>query len=154
MRKSKIWQKFRVKLENLKFRTKNISFGYLGMILKKIIIIFEISTLKFVKKKIKKNQVKPKKIKFGSKILVVWEYLGQNLKNITIFVISALDFFKLQSFVQKKKFLHFGPKMPYLSILCRIFEKLLSHLKSVPPNLADCKFRGRIKFHKFGTKNA
>ena len=76
MRKSKIWQKFRVKLENLKFRTKNISFGYLGMILKKIIIIFEISTLKFVKKKIKKNQVKPKKIKFGSKILVVWEYLG------------------------------------------------------------------------------
>ena len=72
MRKSKIWQKFHVKLENLKFRTKSISFGYLGMILKKVIIIFEISTLKFVKK----NKKKKKKIKFGSKIPVVWEYLG------------------------------------------------------------------------------
>ena len=45
------------------------------MILKKIIIIFEISTLKFVKVK-KKIQVKPKKVKFGTKISVTWEHLG------------------------------------------------------------------------------
>ena len=44
--------------------------------------------------------------------------------------------------------------MPYLGILGRKFEKLLSYLKSVSSNCQNTKFRAKSKTLIFGTKIA
>ena len=73
----------------------------------KTVIIFEISTRKFLK--VKKVHVKAKKNKFGSKISIIWVHFRlEFLKTIAIFQISTLEFFKFQSFGQNQKFLNWN----------------------------------------------
>ena len=57
---------------------------------------------------------KPKK-NLGPKMLY-WVFGLECSKTIVIFVINALQFVQLQSFVQKLEFLNLGPKMPKLGV--------------------------------------
>ena len=60
--------------------------------------------------------------------MLYWIFGLQCSKTIVIFVISALQLVELQSFVQKLEFLNLELIMPYLSVLARNFQKLLSFL--------------------------
>ena len=64
-------------------------------------------------------------LNFGSKI-PIWVLFGQNLKkaSITILKISTFEFFKMQSFMLKKK-INFGPKLLYLGIFRQEYEKTI-----------------------------
>ena len=102
------------------------------------IVIFETSTFEIIKLK----RVKPKtKISLGLKYLSFGHIKLELEQSITVFEISTLQFFKFQSFLQLKKFLNLGPKIPYLGVLGSTFEKLLSYLKSASSNLSCCKVR-------------
>ena len=67
---------------------------FLSRILKRTIFIFEMSTLKFVK--VNKIKVKPKKIKFGTKIPINLVHLDYNLKKLLSYLkstpLSSSDF--------------------------------------------------------------
>ena len=66
--------------------------------------------------------------------------LGQTVENnIVMFEISNLEFVKLQNFAKKQKWLHLGPKIPYLDILFWNLKTILSNFKSAPWNLSNCK---------------
>ena len=69
---------------------------------------------------------KPKK-NLGPKMLY-WVFGLECSKTIVIFVINALQFVWVQSFMKKLDFLNLEPKMSYLGILESNFEKLLSFL--------------------------
>ena len=62
-------------------------------------------------------------LNFGSKI-PIWVLFGQNLKkdSITILKIGTFEFFKMQSFMLKKK-ISLGPKLSYLGIFQQEYEK-------------------------------
>ena len=60
--------------------------------------------------------------------MLYWIFGLQCSKTIVIFVINALQLVELQSFVQKLEFLNLELIMPYLSVLARNFQKLLSFL--------------------------
>ena len=51
-----------------------------------------------------------KKIKFRTKIALFGYFRAVTLKAIVVFEISSLGFVKIQSFVQKQKYLSFGQK--------------------------------------------
>ena len=95
--------------------TKKALFGYFwARILKKAIVIFEISTLKFVY--LQNFTKKQKCLNFGPKMPDLG-ILGLEFENnIVIFEISTLEFVQLQNFAEKQKCLNLGPKMPYLGI--------------------------------------
>ena len=76
-------------------------------------------TIKFHRKQTNKN--------LGPKMLY-WVFRLECPKIIVMLVINALQFVKLQIFVQKLEFLNLEPKIPYLSGLESNFEKLLSFL--------------------------
>ena len=61
---------------------------FLSRILKRTFFIFEMSTLKFAK--INKIKVKPKKIKFGTKIPINLVHLDYNLKKLLSYLKSTL----------------------------------------------------------------
>ena len=64
-------------------------------------------TIKFHPKQ-QKNNLGPK--------MLYWVFGLECSKTIVIFVINALQFVQLQSFVQKLEFLNLGPKMPKLGV--------------------------------------
>ena len=55
---------------------------------------------------------------------------------------------------EKRKFLNFGPKMPYLGNLGSNLKAILSYLTSTPRICLIAKFYDKTKMAKFGTKNA
>ena len=101
------------------FDQKCLIWVFLGKNLKKTIVIFEISTLKF-----------------HPKILDLC-ISGLEFENkIVILEISTLKFVKLQNFLKKEKNLNLGPKIRYLGIFGLDFKKLLSYMKSAPSNFS------------------
>ena len=88
---------------------------------------------------------KLKILKLWTKIISFGCFELQFSKAIVTFEISAFEFIKLQSYVQKLKFLKLGPKMPYLGVLGSNFEKLLSYLKSVPRIYLIVNFGAKIR---------
>ena len=97
----------------------------MGKNIKKTIVIFEFSTLKFVylqnfTKKQKYLNLGAKMPYFGifekknASFLYFW---GGTLENtIVIFEINTLKFVHYENFTKKQKYLNLGPKMPYLGI--------------------------------------
>ena len=77
-----------------------------------------------------------------NKNALIWDQ-----KTIVLFQISTLEFFKLQNFGKKQKYLVWV----YLGLK---FKKLLSYLKSDPRICFIAKFCVETKMPKFGTKNA
>ena len=116
--------KFLRKAKMPKCGIKNALFGYfwpkisylgiLGRNFEKTIVIFEISTLKFVyfqnfTKKQKCLNLRPK-----MPDLCIFGLEFEN--NFVIFEITTFEFAKLQKFTKKQKCLNLGPKMPCLGI--------------------------------------
>ena len=87
--------------------------GTFGLEFQKPIVIFEISTLKFVKLQ---NFTKKKCLNLGPEMPDLGILGLEFEKNIVIFEISTLKFVKLQNFAKKQKRLNLRPKMPYLGI--------------------------------------
>ena len=77
-----------------------------------------------------------------NKDAIIWDQ-----KTIVLFQISTLEFFKLQNFGKKQKYLVWV----YLGLK---FKKLFSYLKSDPWICLIAKFCIETKMPKFGTKNA
>ena len=131
------------------FLTKNALFGYFWVrILKKTIVIFEISSLKFVY--LQNFTEKKKCLNLGPKIpkLRIFELDFEN--SVVIFEICTPEFFELQNFAEKRKYLNLWPKMPYFCVFglnfCDIWNR---H----PQTCLIAKFFEKTKLLKFGTKN-
>ena len=105
-----------------KYGIKNALFGYfwqkcliwvfLGKIFRKAIVIFKISTLKFVK--LRNFTKKQKYINLGPKMPDLGIFGLEFENNIVIFEISILEFAYLQNFVKKQKCLNLGSKMRWV----------------------------------------
>ena len=78
-------------------------------------------------------------------------YLYQRKKKMNVnftrefFDLSTINFFKSQSFKQKKNLWNLGPKIPYLAAFGRTFEELLLYWKQVPSIWSDFKISRRSK---------
>ena len=138
----KIWRKQKC----LNLGNKNALFGsFWARILKKTIVMFEISTFEVVQNFVTKQNCQKLGLKmpylgiFDQKDLI-WVYLGKSFKKtIFIFETSTLKFVYLQNFTKKQKCLNLGPKVLYLGIFGLEFKKkLLSYLKPTPSNLSNC----------------
>ena len=86
----------------------------MGKNFKKAIVIFEISTLKFVY--VQNFTQKQKCLNLGPKMFCLSTFGLESENNIVIFEISTLEFIQLQNFAEKQKYLNLGPKMPYLGV--------------------------------------
>ena len=64
--------------------------------------------------------------------------------NIVIFEINVLKIVKMQTFVQKYKFLNLEPKMPFFVVLDSNFEKKIVTLRVSPLEFFSLK-RGYLK---------
>ena len=106
---------------------------YLGIFrleFKKTIVIFEISTLKFVY--LQNFMEKQKCLNFGPKVPDLGILGLEFKKTIVIFEISTFGLVWLQNFVKKQKCLYLEPKMPFLGIFdpkCLIWVFLGKNLK-------------------------
>ena len=70
---------------------------------------------------------------------LIWLFVDWNFKKtFVIFEINDLEFVYFKNFVKKWKCLNLGPKIWNL-------KKLLSHLKSSPLNLSNCKISQKKK---------
>ena len=96
------------------FYQKCLIWVFLGKIFRKTIVIFEISTLKFVY--LQNFTKKQKCLNLGPKTPDLGNFGLEFENNIVIFEISTLEFVQLQNFAEKQKCLNLGPKMPYLGI--------------------------------------
>ena len=120
----------------LNFWGKMTYMGIFGLEFSKIIVIFEISSLKFFKlqsctKKWKYLNLEPKMPYLGIFQPEFW-------KSIVVFEISTLKFFKFHNFLKKmlRKLWNRNPKL---------FKKLLSYLKLAPSNLLNSKISPKNK---------
>ena len=136
-----------------KLGTKNALFGYfwpkyliwvfLGNNFKKTIVIFEISTLKFVY--LQNFTKKQKKPNFGTKKAWFMYFLAGIWKQYCHIWNQHAQLFLTAKF-REKKCLNLGPKMPYLVIFGQWFWKIvLSYFKSAPSNLFNCKILRKNK---------
>ena len=69
-----------------------------------------------------KFRSKIKIFKFGTKIALAG-YFGLEFQKLVLFEISIFEFVNMQSFIQKKKTLNLGPKIPYSCIFGLKFNK-------------------------------
>ena len=118
--------KFHAKLKNLKFGTKNTSCKHFRQDFEENYHIWnKHSRICQNKKKSCKSQ---SKLCLGPKSLLRLPYLISNFCQVFL-----------------KCFLNVGPKMPYLGVLGRFFEKLLPYFKLVLSNLSKCKVSCKSK---------
>ena len=112
------------------FLTRNLlSVYFKARIFEKSVVIFEISTLKFVQFK---NFLKKKRLNLGEKI----PYLSILHWN---FEISTLKFVKLKNLVKRKLLKLLTKNALFGYFLDWIFKKLLSYFKSAHSNFSDFK---------------
>ena len=99
--------------KKLKFGTKNALFQYFwARIFKKLVVMFEISTLKFLS--ILQNFAKKQLcLNLAPKMLHLGIFGIVFKKNIVIFEISTLEFSNNKISQGKQKCLNIGPKMSY-----------------------------------------
>ena len=134
-----------------------------GLKFLKTIVIFEISTLKFVK--LQNFPKKQKCLNLGPK-MPYWVFLGYNFKKLLSYLKSATSNLSNCKISRKKQnCLNLGPKMPYWVFLikialfgcfrARIFLKNYCHIWNQHPQICIfAKFCEKTKMPKFGTKNA
>ena len=89
----------------------------------KTIVIFVISTLKFVY--LQKFATKQKCLDLGPKVPYLGIFGVEFWKTIVIFEISTLKFVYLPNFARQQNYLNFGPKVPYLGIFGPEFWKTI-----------------------------
>ena len=124
------------------FLTRNLlSVYFKARIFEKSVVIFEISTLKFVQFK---NFLKKKRLNLGEKI----PYLSILHWN---FEISTLKFVKLQKFVKKKLLKVLTKNALFGYFLDWIKKKLLSYFKSAHSNFSNFKILRQTKKQKTNT---
>ena len=117
-----------------------------------IIVIFQISTLKFLKVR---NFAKIQDcINLGPKMRYLDVFFGRILNNYSHIGKQRSQFLKLQNFKQKQKHINFRPNMPYSGIFFGKNFIVLPYLKSGPSDLSNCKISRKNNLHKFGTKYA
>ena len=131
------------------FDPKCLIWVFLGRILKKTIVIFEISTFKFVwlqnfAKKQKCRNLGPKLPYLGifwARILENYCHIWNQDLRICLIGKSGEETKILKFGAKNTLFGYFWPKMPYLNIFGLELKnkKLLSYLKSAPSNLPICK---------------
>ena len=106
-RKMKGLSSEKIGLSNFKCWIKNTIFGYFRYILRfesaKTIVIFQISSLAFNNSHSQSFMKKEKKLSLRSNAPFLSSSGLQFCKNIVIFKIKTLKFFKMQSFMQNKK---------------------------------------------------
>ena len=100
----------------------------------KVIVIFEISTLEFVKMQ--------SLINLGPKMSYLRISQLELEKTIIILEVCILEFFEMQKLVKIKETSNLVPK---IRIFGRNFEKLLPYLKKAPSNLWKYKVLGKNK---------
>ena len=115
------------------FATKMLNLGIFTRQSQKVIVLFEIATLEFMK-----FQSFSQQKKLSSKNGFLREFRWEFERKFFIFEISIMESVKMQSFIQNKKMLLCGPKMTYFGAFRQKFEKKtkqFSYLASVPSNL-------------------
>ena len=100
------------------FVTKMLNLGIFTRQFQKVIVLFEIATLEFMK-----FQSFSQQKKLSSKNSFLREFRWEFERKIFIFEISIMESVKMQSFMQNKKMLLCGPKMTYFGTFRQNFEK-------------------------------
>ena len=121
-----------------KFGSKNALFGYFWGIISKTIVIFEISTLEFVKNESLTHTVnfgvgsafskakKQKCLNLGPRMPYLGIFRVEFQKTNVIFEISTLELSNCKVSRKNKKCLNLGPKMPYLVIFRLELQKTIA----------------------------
>ena len=100
------------------FATKMLNLGIFTRQSQKVIVLFEIATLEFMK-----FQSFSQQKKLSSKNGFLREFRWEFERKFFIFEISIMESVKMQSFIQNKKMLLCGPKMTYFGTFRQKFEK-------------------------------
>ena len=102
--------------------------------------LFAYSNLVFIPSNLSRHKVLRKRKQIQILVQQCVRHLGRNLKQtIVIFEINSLQYVQMQSFLQNKKNFKFGTENALFRYLDKNLEKLLSYLKSAPPNLSKSK---------------
>ena len=143
---------FRPNMKILKFENKIVLIWYIGYFrleFQKTDVVFEIKNL-LIYNVSSKNK---KSLKLGPKIPHVG-ILGCNLiKTIIRFLISTLEFVKLQNFIQNKQKNKITTKNALLGFWTGMFKNCCHICDQRPPICLNVKFCVKIRIVKFGTKN-